>query len=149
MKHTSAHAQLELLADVAQFKFSVRRAAKQRQEIYTKMATNTSLVALFDDIVASTNILTAGTEGSKCVYVKWLGVYSTGTCTCILCGRACIFKSLHLVLVCLSRSDVLKPALFVCQTVFAQFVSSQVGVNSQLHEMAKDNTRLKVTCHCM
>ena len=29
------------------------------------MAANTSIVALFDDIVASTNILTAGSEGSK------------------------------------------------------------------------------------
>ena len=28
--------------------------------------------------------------------------------------------------------------------MFAQFVSSQMGVNSQLQELAKDNTRLKV-----
>ena len=30
-------------------------------------------------------------------------------------------------------------------TVFAQFVSSQMGVNSQLQEMAADNARLKVS----
>jgi hypothetical protein len=54
------------------------------------MAGNTSIVALFDDIVASTNILTAGSEG-----------------------------------------------------MFAQFVSSQMGVNRQLHEIAEENVRLK------
>ena len=34
------------------------------------MAANTSIVALFDDIVASTNILTAGSEGSKSLAAK-------------------------------------------------------------------------------
>ena len=39
------------------------------------MATKMSIVALFDDIVASTNILVAGTEGSE--LYPWCAVHVT------------------------------------------------------------------------
>lgn len=84
------------------------------------MATEASLVALFDDIVASTNILVAGSESSKphcsnCYVSYYVSVYT--------------LTFLHTT------------------AVFAQFVSSQMGVNSQLQELATENTRLKVHIH--
>ena len=103
------------------------------------MATNTSIVALFDDIVASTNILTAGTEGSES-FSLWEPFYYA--CVCRR-RNGCYAYYIHNV--CLY--GVLASFKWFClclHTVFAQFVSSQMGVNRQLHEMAEENVGLKV-----
>lgn len=48
--------------------FSLAGFVLKLSALYLDMATKTSLVGRFDDIVASTNILVAGTEGSEFCY---------------------------------------------------------------------------------
>ena len=133
------------------------------------MATKTtSLVALFDDIVASSNILAAGSEGSKffllsCMtrsklisrdkkcrvkdYISDAVCVQIRSTTSLLSSLLSWLLSCH-CMTCVTLSLYKYHTHTHTHTVFAQFVSSQMGVNSQLQEIATESANLKVYTHC-
>ena len=97
-----------------------------------EMAGTTSLVNQFDDIVAATGVLCAGTEGGE---RKLHGVVSQMSGLSSLLSPKLV--STHIFIM-----DV---PLF---TAFAEFVAHQIGIHTRAQEMVEENARLKVCTSC-